>query len=331
MSMTGNGDSGEGASDLAARAAWLSHVGGLTQDQIAQEMGLSRQRVQRLVARAVADGLIKVRLDHRMARPMELEAALRRRFALKFARVAPAVGAGGDPVAAIAPIAAAEIERVLACPEPRVIALGTGRAMRAAVEEIAPMDCPRHRIVSLIGNIAPDGSASFFDVVMRLADKVRARHYPMPLPVVTESPEELRLLTSVAPVARTRALAAEADHVFVGVGQMSDHAPILEDGFVNREELAMMRNAGAVGEIAGWAYDSEGRYLDIDRNRRVGGVRLEPGADRHTTAVAAGPDKLEAIRAAIAGRLVNRLITDEKTAESLLDRGQARRPSETQG
>jgi len=318
MSMTANGDTGARADDQAARAAWLSYVGGLTQDQIAREMGLSRQRVQRLVARAVAEGLIHVRLDHRMARAMELEAALRRRLGLQFARVAPSLGAGGDPVAAIAPLAAAEIESVLASPEPRVIAVGTGRAMRAAVEEIAAMDCPQHRIVSLIGNIAPDGSASFFDVVMRLADKVRARHYPMPLPVVTESPEELRLLTSVAPVARSRALAAEADHVFVGVGQTSDHAPILEDGFVNRNELAMMREAGAVGEIVGWAYDSQGRYLDIDRNRRVGGVRLEPGAERQTTAVAAGPDKLDAIRAAIAGRLVNGLITDEKTAEALL-------------
>ena len=36
--------------DEAARAGWLSYVGGLTQDQIAQELGVSRQRAQRLVA-----------------------------------------------------------------------------------------------------------------------------------------------------------------------------------------------------------------------------------------------------------------------------------------
>jgi len=42
--------------DEAARAGWLSYVGGLTQDQIAAELGVSRQRVQRLVSRALAEG-----------------------------------------------------------------------------------------------------------------------------------------------------------------------------------------------------------------------------------------------------------------------------------
>ena len=65
-------------------------------------------------------------------------------------------------------------------PDPLVIALGTGRAMRGMVDAMVKIDAPQHRLVSLIGNIAPDGSASFFDVVMRIADKVRAPHYPMP-------------------------------------------------------------------------------------------------------------------------------------------------------
>ena len=36
----------------------------------------------------------------------------------------------------------------------------------------------------LAGNIAPDGSASLFDVVSRIGDRVKAPHYPMPLPVI---------------------------------------------------------------------------------------------------------------------------------------------------
>ena len=50
--------------DEAARAGWLYYVGGLTQDQIATELGVSRQRAQRLVSRAMAEGLIHVRLNH---------------------------------------------------------------------------------------------------------------------------------------------------------------------------------------------------------------------------------------------------------------------------
>ena len=47
--------------DEAARAGWLYYVAGMTQDQIALELGVSRQRAQRLVSRAMAEGLIATR------------------------------------------------------------------------------------------------------------------------------------------------------------------------------------------------------------------------------------------------------------------------------
>ncbi|MBL9057522.1 MAG: MarR family transcriptional regulator, partial [Rhodobacteraceae bacterium] len=175
--------------DDAARAGWLSYVGGLTQDQIAAELGVSRQRAQRLVSRAMAEGLIHVRLNHRIGACLDLEARLTDRFGLTRCRVVPGLGAGGDPVRAISPAAAAELERFLGMAEPLTVALGTGRALRGMVDAMTPMDADQHRLVSLIGNIAPDGSASFFDVVMRIADKVRAPHYPMPVPVISPTPE----------------------------------------------------------------------------------------------------------------------------------------------
>ena len=38
----------------AARAGWLYYVAGMTQDQSAAELGVSRQRAQRLVSPAMA-------------------------------------------------------------------------------------------------------------------------------------------------------------------------------------------------------------------------------------------------------------------------------------
>ncbi len=69
----------------------------------------------------------------------------------------------------------------------------SGRTLRAAVEQLPPMDCPQHKIVSLVGNIAPDGSASFYDVILRIADAVKAPHYPMPLPVIASTVHEKAL------------------------------------------------------------------------------------------------------------------------------------------
>jgi DNA-binding transcriptional regulator LsrR (DeoR family) len=304
--------------DDAARAGWLYYVGGLTQDQIATELGVSRQRAQRLVSRAMAEGLIHVRLNHRIAACLDLEEALRQRFGLQRVRVSPGLGAGADPVRAIAPAAAAELERYLRMTDPLVIALGTGRAMRGMVDALTEIDAPQHRLVSLIGNIAPDGSASFFDVVMRIADKVRAPHYPMPVPVISPTPEENAAFHALGPVRKVVELATAADVVFVGVGQMSNDAPLLADGFVSRAELQQMQAAGAVGEVAGWVFDAAGDYLDLGTNTRTGGVRVAPRLPRPAIGIAAGASKVPALSAALKSCILNGLITDEPSAQALL-------------
>lgn len=305
--------------DEAARAGWLYYVGGLTQDQIARELGVSRQRAQRLVSRAVAEGLIHVRLNHRIGVCLDLEQALTARYDMTRCRVAPGLGPGGDTVRSIAPAAAAELERFLRMESPLVVALGTGRALRGMVDALEDgIVAEHHRLVSLIGNIAPDGSASFFDVVMRIADKVRAPHYPMPVPVISPTAEENAAFHALGPVRKVVDLARKADVNFVGVGQMSNDAPLLKDGFVSRAELDEMQAAGAVGEVAGWVFDAKGRYLDLGTNRRTGGVRVEPGLDRPSIGIAAGDTKVPAIRGALLSRIINGLVTDEPTARALL-------------
>lgn len=306
--------------DEAARAGWLYYTGGLTQDQIARELGVSRQRAQRLVSKAMTDGLIHVRINHRIGACLDLERALTARFHMTRCRVAPSLGPGGDAVRAIAPAAAAELERFLRMPTPLTVALGTGRAMRGMVDAMVALEAPQHRLVSLIGNIAPDGSASFFDVVMRIADKVRAPHYPMPVPVISPTPAENAAFHALGPVKKVVDLARRADVIFVGVGQMSTDAPLLADGFVTRAELADMQAAGAAGEVAGWVFDKAGVYLDVGTNTRTGGVRITPGLDRPSVGIAAGASKVPAIYAALKSRIINGLVTDEATAQALLAR-----------
>lgn len=304
--------------DDAARAGWLYYVGGLTQDQIARELGVSRQRAQRLVSRAIAERLIHVRLEHRVSGCLDLEAAMTRRFGLRLCRVAPSLGADIDPLPSIAPTAAAEIERVLRSAEPLVIALGTGRTLRATVEELTQMECEQHRIVSLNGNISPDGSASYYDVIMRIADRVRAPHYPMPMPVIAQSVEERDLFHQLKPIQSVLRLAQGADVTFVGVGQIGDDAPLLKDGFISQAELAEMQAMGAVGEVAGWVFDSDGRYLETSINQRVAGVRVIAEEGRLAIAIAGGNNKMRALIAGLKGRIFNGLVTDELTARKLL-------------
>jgi DNA-binding transcriptional regulator LsrR (DeoR family) len=304
--------------DDAARAGWLYYVGGLTQDQIAAELGVSRQRAQRLVAKALAEGLVHVRLEHPIARCMALEAALMRRFGLAHVRVAPGLGPQGDTARATASAAAGLLERFLQEPEPRVFAFGTGRSLSSMVAALAPQETERHRIVSLIGNIAPDGSASFYDVIQRLADKLHAPHYPMSVPLVLDTPEERALFHALGPVQAVVRLAQAADVTFVGVGQMDAGAPLYKDGFLTLEQLRAMQAQGAAGEIVGNVYDAQGRYIVTPLTGCIGGVPIEPGRSSPVIGVAAGANKVIPIRAALTGHILNGLVTDEPTAAALL-------------
>jgi DNA-binding transcriptional regulator LsrR (DeoR family) len=304
--------------DDAARAGWLYYVAGNTQDEIARKLGVSRQSAQRLVAMAVTERLVKVRIDHPIGRCMDLARQLSDRFDLTVAEVVPSDPDAPELLTGVAIAAAAELERVLRSEEPRIIALGTGRALKATVEQLSAMSCPQHRIVSRLGNMMSDGSATPYNAVVRMADRVGARHYPYPLPVLARDAAELTVLHAQEAVRSTLSLCAEADITLVGIGQIGPRAPLVVDGFLSVAEAEALTRAGATGEITSWIYDGEGRVMDCAYNTRVASAPVGRAGERPMIAVAVGQGKVAAIRAALRGRLVNGLITSEATAEAIL-------------
>ena len=311
-------DQGGRRLDDAARAGWLYYVAGNNQEQIAKKLNVSRQTAQRLVSLSVSEGLIKVRLDHPIGHCMELAEQLRRRFALDLVEVVPSDPDSTSTITGVAQAAAAEIERRLRAPDPIIMAIGTGRTLKAAIEQLSPMEAPQHKIVSLTGNIAPDGSASFYNVIFNMADQVKARMFPMPLPVIASSPEEREMLLRQPMVRETLALTARADITFIGIGDLGPNAPLYLDGFITEAELKALQKAGAIGEIVGWAFDAQGKMIEGLTNDRVASAPMPSRETSLVVALAMGDKKLPGTIAALNRRLVNGLITDEHTAEKLL-------------
>lgn len=306
--------------DDAARAGWLYFIAGHTQDEIAKMLQVSRASAQRLVSLCLAERLITFRLEHPIAACMELASRLKERFDLVHCDVVPSDPAAPLSNAGIAERSANLLETTLRSETPVIVALGTGRAVRAAVERVSPIERPDHQIVSLVGNISADGSASFYDTVGRLADRTGARHYPMPLPFLMSSEDERNRMIRIDPIARVRAVAARADLRLIGIGQMDQKAQVHVDGFVTREELLEMMRLGAVGEVTGWAYDAKGRLIKGGTNKRLTSIPPQIPAASTTIAAAVGAAKVPSIKAALAGRVINGLITDEATARAVLDR-----------
>jgi DNA-binding transcriptional regulator LsrR (DeoR family) len=306
--------------DLAARAAWLYYMAGNTQDQIARKLNVSRQAAQRLVAAAVAEGLITFRLDHPIAACIELAEALQTRFGLDYVEVVPG-DADVDGLVGIASAAARQVEAHLAAKAPAILAFSTGRTLRATVGQVAPMERPQHTVVSLVGTMTRDGRASPYDVVMRLADRTGATCYPLPTPVITDTPEQRELLQDQRPYRAVRELAAGAKVAFLGVGTIDAKAPLLVDGFITEAELGQLIGVGAIGEIAGSAFDADGRLVSSALRCRMTAIPVELPLARLTIGIAGGRSKGRAIAAALRGRLLSALITDEASASAALAPG----------
>lgn len=304
--------------DLAAHAAWLYYIAGNTQEEIATKLNVSRQAAQRLIALAVSEKLIKFRLDHPLSECIALAEALRNRFDLSLCEVVPSDAGNGDTFNGIGVCAATCLEAYLVTKTPTVLAFTSGRTLRSMVEQIPSMDRPQHKIVSIIGNMSHYGRAGRHEVVMHLSERVGSQAYPVPTPVVATSVEERELLQTQRSFVAVKSLAEQAKVTFVGIGHIAWNAPLHQNGFINDDEVAELVELGAVGEIAGWAYDRHGVLLQQGTNSRVASVPLEQPAQRLIIGVAGGVKKAEAILAALRGKLVTGLIIDEATAQAIL-------------
>ncbi len=304
--------------EQAARAAWLYYVAGHTQDEIANRLNVSRPAAQRLVSLAVSEGLIRFRIDHPVLDCIELGERVSEKYQLRFCDVVPV---SGETVghAVLGQAAAERMEAYLSQRAPLSLAFGTGRALRAAVAQIQPMQRPQHKVVSLVSNLARDGRASPYDAVFRVADRVGAQCYPLALPVVNETVDGRTFLQAQRPYQTVLQIAREASAAFVGVGEIDWNAPLAQEGFISESELGELMRAQAVGEICGWTFNAEGQFISHALSELLTSVPLSTLPKGSLIAIAGGRSKLRAMRAALQGGLVGGLVTDEWTAARLLE------------
>lgn len=306
--------------DEAARAGWLYYIAGRTQDDIARTLNVSRPTAQRLVSLCRSQGLITFRMDHPVAECMQLAAHLTERFGLVHCDIVPADGTPETSFIGVAEAAATFIERTLRGQRTVVMGLGTGRSMRASVERVTPMARPLHRLVSLVGNISPDGSAFPYDAMIKLAELTQAQYFPMPLPMHASTAAQCKLLLDIESVRRIFGMAARADIWITGLSQIDEDCILYRDGFITRNELLDLIRLGAVGENVGRVFDAKGRFLTKGTNSRITSVPAQMDGPRPRICVAHGAQKVAALRAALGARIVNGLVSDEPTARAILQR-----------
>ncbi|MFC0266497.1 sugar-binding transcriptional regulator [Kushneria aurantia] len=308
--------------DQAARAAWLSYVGGRTQDEIAAHLGVSRPGVQRLLALARQEGLVRLEIDHPIAGCMAMSQAIAERFGLEFCDVVPAMpqdsGSEEDVTRLIGQAGAKRLLHYLKGKTSLTLSLGSGRTMRATVEALERIERPQHRFVSLVGNIARDGSANRHDGMMVLADKTGGTRFLLPAPIfaATEAEKEALLSQHLLKVVERVALEAEAG--FLGIGRIDRQATLFQNHFISEAERDELLRAGAVGELLGWPLNDRGQLVDTPITQRLTSLPLPRLERQLLIGLAGGSSKGPAVLAALRGGWLGGLVTDETAARYIL-------------
>lgn len=305
--------------EIAVRAAWLYHVAGNTQHEIARKLQISRPTAQRLVAFALERGLVKVRVNHKVASCLELAIALRQRYDLVVCDVVPVNADSPDQVLRKIAVAAAQVmESYLNEIQPKIIALGSGQTIKAVIGELNVLARPQHRLLSLVGTIARDGSSNPYDAALQAAEKIGSKCFLIPAPLLADSPEERRQWCNHRLYKIVEELSNQADVAFVGIGDMGVGCPMHRDGFLTREEVMELVKAGAVGDNLGWAFSEAGELVRASSQQRVTSIQLRRPPKMPVIAFAGGERKARAVLGALRGQWINGLVTDETCARIIL-------------
>lgn len=302
---------------LMLRAAELYYHQNLTHAQIAEQLSTSRWTVGRLLERAREVGIVRITIEHPLARPHHLEVALRDTFGLREAIVVPRQ-VDADATADVVCSAAADLLAALR-PRPTSVGLSWGRTTSRVAGKL-PQGWNRGvTVVQTNGGLAV-GSVDLIGRSLRaMAERGPGQARLLPAPTIVGSAELGRTLRQDPAVARTLEAAAAARVIVFSPGSATSTSVLVDSGYLTGEDVTRLTQQGVVGDVLSHFVDADGTIVDADLDARTISMPLEalrecPGS----IAVSTGTDKVEVTRAALAGRLCRTLITDAELAAALL-------------
>ncbi|MCU0817247.1 MAG: bifunctional sugar-binding transcriptional regulator/dihydroxyacetone kinase subunit DhaK [Cypionkella sp.] len=297
-------------------ASWLYYEEGMTQGDIAEQMGVSRPSVNAYLADARARGIVSIEIAPDRFRSLSIAKALRDHFNLQDCLVIPTEGGERSLIARLGDAGARVLSRFMRSGD--TLAVTWGRTVLSIADQIQPPILQDVRVVQATGGTTakipwtPEACAS------RLAKALNARAIPISAPAIVSSPEVRALLMQEAVLSEQLGMLAEADRIVMGISSLRPESTIHSSGFLEGG-MQHAHYQDAVGSIVGRFISARGEPvigpmhdrtigLDLDQLRRV----------PQRIAVAGGMDKVAAILAALRGGYVNVLVTDIATGRGIL-------------
>ena len=303
---------------LRARAVWLYHVEGSTQNDIATKLGINRVMVVRLLADARRRNEVRVTISAPLADLVALERAVECRHGIGRVIVAPFTDPEGDPVRVIAAAAGNFISGGMRAG--MTVGVGWGRTLYNTLPFITGATLEDFRVVSLLGGIAAARRFNPAEFAWQFAELFQGEGFLIPAPAVVDSPETKHALLERCGLAAIFEMADKLDMALLSVGGISTLTTSYRTGYLSEADRRSLIEAGAVGDVLYSFIDEAGRTVDHEVNARVISVKLDRlRRTPERVLISGGREKLMALRAAIRRTAPTVLITDECSARWLVD------------
>ncbi|MDD3369371.1 MAG: sugar-binding transcriptional regulator [Lachnospiraceae bacterium] len=295
---------------LMAKTAWYYYSDNLTQQQISDLLGVNRMRVIKLLDKAKQCGIIQFKIRSDSEKRMEIEQLLMKQFGLKDCFIVPSPMAVEDINENIAKAASMYICNRLT--DESFINVGYGDTSSRILNHLAISTEHTLSCVSLTGGVSyylPNANSSTFN----------SRLYLIPTPLLASTNEMAAAMKTEKSVKDIEQLIPLSCLSVIGIGSMDDEATILKSGILTKNDFLFLTRNGAVGDVLSHFINEDGEIVKSGLEDRTISTPLETLKKLdNVIGVAAGENKVTAIRAALHGKYLDILITDEDTANALV-------------
>jgi DNA-binding transcriptional regulator LsrR (DeoR family) len=307
---------------LMTKVAHLYYERDLSQQEIAARLRLSQSNVSRLLKRALQEKIVRITVSTSQSIYTELEDALESMYGLQEAIIVESSDDENDLLSALGAAAAYWLETTLTPGE--IIGISSwSSALLAMVNAMNPF--PRAsgaQVVQILGGVGnPSAEVHALQLTRRLSSLVQGESVFLTAPGVASSPQARTAFLQEPFVHSTMALFDQISLVLVGIGSIEPSSLLASSGNVfSLDELQMLRDQGAVGDICLHFFDAYGALVETLLNERVISISVEQlRRVKRAVGVAGGVRKRAAIRGALLGHWINVLITDYQMAQWLVE------------
>lgn len=293
---------------------------GMTQDQIAKKMSISRQRVNRIIKKCVDLGIVKIEIKGIDQDYLEIEKELEKKYSLKEAVV---VDAGEDLFVSLGKIAARYLEKVVK--DNDSIGFSRGRTLSALLDALSPMQKKNVSVVQLVGGVnfaqtANESCMRYDDIVRRASEAFNAEAHFLYAPAVVTSKELKDSLLEEKSFKEMFAKIRKCTMIVVGIGKALSAKDAKKRSSIAYEDYLKIIDRNAVGEICARHFDIDGNSVNGDADSKIMGIEIEDLKKIPLRiGIAGGDEKRDAVLGALNGKYINVLIVDSATALKLLD------------